>query len=67
MVVSEIMSANPFSAMTNEAMNGKIPVEAVFGRRLEIIIRLNQAKTTVGRGFLSLGGRRQDDSYYQQT
>lgn len=24
-------------AMTNDAMNGKIPVEAVFGRRLEII------------------------------
>ena len=24
-------------AMTNDAMNGKLPVEAVFGRRLEII------------------------------
>ena len=36
-------------AMTNDAMNGKLPVEAVFGRRLEIIQPRASDVATVGR------------------
>lgn len=39
-------------AMTNDAMNGKLPVEAVFGRRLEIIQPSRTDVETVGRRYI---------------
>jgi phosphoserine phosphatase len=39
-------------AMTNDAMNGKIPVEAVFGRRLELIRPNRRHVEAVGRNYL---------------
>jgi phosphoserine phosphatase len=39
-------------AMTNDAMNGKIPVEAVFGRRLEIIRPTRTQVEAVGRRYI---------------
>ncbi len=39
-------------AMTNDAMNGKIPVEAVFGRRLEIIRPTRAQVEAVGRRYI---------------
>lgn len=39
-------------AMTNDAMNGKIPVEAVFGRRLELIRPSRSNVETVGRNYV---------------
>ncbi len=39
-------------AMTNDAMNGKLPVEAVFGRRLEIIQPSRADVATVGRRYI---------------
>jgi phosphoserine phosphatase len=39
-------------AMTNEAMNGKIPVEAVFARRLEIIQPTRANVEAVGRRYV---------------
>jgi len=39
-------------AMTNDAMNGKLPVEAVFGRRLEIIQPRAQDVAAVGRRYV---------------
>jgi len=39
-------------AMTNDAMNGKIPVEAVFGRRLEIIRPSQADVAAVGRKYI---------------
>jgi phosphoserine phosphatase len=40
-------------AMTNDAMNGKIPVEAVFGRRLELIKPERTHVEAVGRMYLA--------------
>ncbi|GAB1490124.1 hypothetical protein MASR2M8_25820 [Opitutaceae bacterium] len=39
-------------AMTNDAMNGKLPVEAVFGRRLEIIQPTRADVEAVGRRYI---------------
>jgi phosphoserine phosphatase len=39
-------------AMTNDAMNGKIPVEAVFGRRLEIIRPSRANVEAIGRRYI---------------
>lgn len=39
-------------AMTNDAMNGKLPVEAVFGRRLEIIRPGAALVAAVGRQYV---------------
>ena len=39
-------------AMTNDAMNGKIPVEAVFGRRLEIIQPTRAHVDAIGRRYI---------------
>ncbi len=39
-------------AMTNDAMNGKLPVEAVFGRRLEIIRPTRADVEAVGRRYI---------------
>ena len=39
-------------AMTNDAMNGKIPVEAVFGKRLEIIQPRLADVAAVGRQYI---------------
>lgn len=39
-------------AMTNDAMNGKIPVEAVFGRRLEIIQPTRSHVAAIGRRYI---------------
>ncbi|HTO04849.1 MAG TPA: HAD-IB family phosphatase [Opitutus sp.] len=39
-------------AMTNDAMNGKIPVEAVFGRRLELIRPSRGNVELVGRHYV---------------
>jgi len=39
--------------MTNDAMNGKIPVEAVFGRRLDIIRPSRGDLATVGRQYVA--------------
>jgi phosphoserine phosphatase len=39
-------------AMTNDAMNGKIPVEAVFGRRLEIIQPRRADVEAIGRRYI---------------
>ena len=39
-------------AMTNDAMNGKLPVEAVFGRRLEIIQPRRADVVAVGRRYV---------------
>lgn len=39
-------------AMTNDAMNGKLPVEAVFGRRLEIIRPEQSHVAAVGRRYI---------------
>jgi phosphoserine phosphatase len=39
-------------AMTNDAMNGKLPVEAVFGRRLEIIRPRRVDVESVGRRYI---------------
>jgi phosphoserine phosphatase len=39
-------------AMTNDAMNGKIPVEAVFGRRLDLIRPNRRNVEAVGRNYL---------------
>lgn len=39
-------------AMTNEAMDGKIPVEAVFGRRLEIIRPTQGHVAAVGQRYI---------------
>lgn len=39
-------------AMTNDAMNGKIPVEAVFGRRLELIQPRREHMEIVGNLYL---------------
>lgn len=38
--------------MTNDAMNGKLPVEAVFGRRLEIIQPRQQDVAAIGRRYI---------------
>src|SRR4051812_24473302 len=38
--------------MTNDAMNGKIPVEAVFGRRLEIIRPTRANVEAIGRRYI---------------
>jgi len=38
--------------MTNDAMNGKIPVEAVFGKRLEIIQPCQADVAAVGRQYI---------------
>jgi phosphoserine phosphatase len=38
--------------MTNEAMDGKIPVEAVFGRRLEIILPEAQHVGLIGQRYI---------------
>lgn len=38
--------------MTNEAMDGKIPVEAVFGRRLEIILPEARHVAEVGQRYI---------------
>ena len=38
--------------MTNEAMDGKIPVEAVFGRRLEIILPEAQHVAQIGQRYI---------------
>lgn len=40
-------------AMTNDAMNGKIPVEDVFGRRLEIIRPRREELAAVGRKYVA--------------
>ena len=40
-------------AMTNDAMNGKIPVEAVFGRRLELIRPRRADVAAVGAKYLA--------------
>lgn len=40
-------------AMTNDAMNGKIPVEAVFGKRLEIIRPSRAHVAAVGRQYIA--------------
>lgn len=39
-------------AMTNDAMNGKLPVEAVFGRRLEIIQPSRAQVDAIGRRYV---------------
>jgi phosphoserine phosphatase len=39
-------------AMTNDAMNGKIPVEAVFGRRLDIIQPTRAHVAAIGQRYL---------------
>ena len=39
-------------AMTNDAMNGKLPVEAVFGRRLELILPSRSSVEAVGRAYV---------------
>ncbi len=39
-------------AMTHDAMNGKLPVEAVFGRRLEIIRPTRADVAAVGRRYI---------------
>jgi phosphoserine phosphatase len=39
-------------AMTNDAMNGNIPVEAVFGRRLELIQPTRASVEAVGRRYI---------------
>ena len=39
-------------AMTNDAMNGKIPVEAVFGRRLELIRPTLSHVEAIGRKYI---------------
>lgn len=39
-------------AMTNDAMNGKIAVEAVFGRRLEIIQPTRENVAAIGRRYI---------------
>ena len=39
-------------AMTNDAMNGKLPIEAVFGRRLEIIRPSAAQVAAVGRHYI---------------
>lgn len=39
-------------AMTNDAMNGKIPVEAVFGRRLQLIQPSRANVDAVGRRYI---------------
>ena len=39
-------------AMTNDAMNGKLPVEAVFGRRLELILPSRRNVEAVGRAYI---------------
>lgn len=39
-------------AMTNDAMNGKIPVEAVFGRRLELIRPPQASVAAIGRKYI---------------
>ena len=39
-------------AMTNDAMNGKLPVEAVFGRRLELIQPTRLSVEAVGRAYV---------------
>jgi phosphoserine phosphatase len=39
-------------AMTNDAMNGKLPVEAVFGRRLEIIQPSRANVEAIGRRYI---------------
>jgi phosphoserine phosphatase len=39
-------------AMTNDAMNGKIPVEAVFGRRLELIRPTLSHVEAIGRRYI---------------
>ena len=39
-------------AMTNDAMNGKIAVEAVFGRRLELIRPSRSNVEAVGRNYI---------------
>lgn len=39
-------------AMTNDAMNGKIPVEAVFGRRLEIIQPTRAQVAAIGQRYI---------------
>jgi phosphoserine phosphatase len=39
-------------AMTNDAMNGKIPVEAVFGRRLELIRPTRSNVEGIGRKYI---------------
>jgi len=39
-------------AMTNDAMNGKIPVQAVFGRRLEIIQPEQKDVAAIGRLYI---------------
>lgn len=39
-------------AMTNEAMNGKIPVEAVFGRRLDIIQPSRADVAAIGQRYI---------------
>jgi phosphoserine phosphatase len=40
-------------AMTNDAMNGKLPVEAVFGRRLEIIRPTRAQVDAIGRLYVA--------------
>lgn len=40
-------------AMTNDAMNGKLPVEAVFGRRLELIQPSRANVDAVARNYLA--------------
>jgi phosphoserine phosphatase len=39
-------------AMTNDAMNGKLPVEAVFGRRLEIIQPTRANVAAIGQRYI---------------
>jgi phosphoserine phosphatase len=39
-------------AMTNDAMNGKLPVEAVFGRRLELIRPSRENVAAIGRRYI---------------
>lgn len=39
-------------AMTNDAMNGKLPVEAVFGRRLELIRPSRRHVEAIGRRYI---------------
>lgn len=39
-------------AMTNDAMNGKLPVEAVFGRRLDLILPAREMVAAVGRAYV---------------
>ncbi len=40
------------AAMTNDAMNGQVPVESVFGRRLEIIQPRREDVAAVGRRYV---------------